>query len=229
MPVSSRTQFIINSSTPPKHDALQLVYPCSFQTYVFPGSETPTFIESLYTDIFKYKLIEIWYFIEKNELWIFEFDFYKISKKITSSTISWKGYRVQSAIIENLVDCEQQLPWIGIFIPISHRTWLHNTSFDLRCWSWTKTIWIVVQRSQCLWKFQKYFATILFRSGAFTACHRTWRPMRILDKTIVFTQMKKKQQINKSLNVFVFFCKIAKNFLNKILTNLIVSRFKFFR
>lgn len=47
LPVSSRTQFIISSSTPPKQDALQLVYPCSFQTYVLPGSDTPTLIESL--------------------------------------------------------------------------------------------------------------------------------------------------------------------------------------
>lgn len=51
LPVSSRTQFIINSSTPPKHDALQLVYPCSFQMYVFPGSETPTLIESLFNEM----------------------------------------------------------------------------------------------------------------------------------------------------------------------------------
>lgn len=47
LPVSSRTQLIINSSTPPRQDALQLVQPCSRQTQVLPGSETPTLIESL--------------------------------------------------------------------------------------------------------------------------------------------------------------------------------------
>lgn len=57
-PVSSRIQFTINSSTPPKQEALQLVYPCSRHTYVLPGSETPTLIESLENEYFCLKRTE---------------------------------------------------------------------------------------------------------------------------------------------------------------------------
>lgn len=106
--------------------------------------------------------------------------------------------------------CEQnvgcgQLPWIRIFIPISHWAWLHYASFNVWRWLCARTKWIIVQGGQCFRKFQKDFTSILFRSYTFAACYAARWPMRIdyksgkkIRKSKLFPQIEKQKHSKKN-------------------------------
>lgn len=114
-------------------------------------------------------------------IWISKWDCKNDSARYISIEMKNRNNKKVFSIKRN-VGCGQ-LPWIRIFIPISHGAWLHYASFNVRWRLQARTKWVIVQCCQCLRKFQEDFTSILLRANTFAARYTAWWPMRVFDES----------------------------------------------